>query len=255
MKKLILSSLLVIAVANLAPVQAAVIIPSATNGDNHDSYIYSPSFGGGGVSGSSTFRVTYRDNWDVTKYLVAFDDLNSVVGVGNTVSSAILTLTAGYYVNAPTNFVDAPGTISVYRVLKDWDNNATWYTTDGSTSWGTAGLQAGVDYAATPLDSLSYLSFPGSASKLDFDVTSTVQDWISNPTNDHGFLVQWSSGNNIQWVFHGSGAGTETNRPSLSLDIIPVPEPSALSLLGLCLLMMFGIRTFFPRRRRAQAIG
>lgn len=77
---------------------------------------------------------------------------------------------------------------------------------------------------------------------VSFDVTTTVSQWLADPSGNFGFVATQrdivNNGGRVMGVFEASAG---QNRPYL--QIAPIPEPSALALLG-------GTAMLLVRRRR-----
>lgn len=77
---------------------------------------------------------------------------------------------------------------------------------------------------------------------VSFDVTATVSQWLADPSGNFGFVATQrdivNNGGRVMGVFEASAG---QNRPYL--QIAPIPEPSALALLG-------GTAMLLVRRRR-----
>ena len=97
----------------------------------------------------------------------------------------------------------------------------------------------------------------GTATTIDRDITSWVQDWVNTPANNTGML--WWGGNSADSgsgnrFFHfgtkedGAGPAGEAAAaaPRLLIDYTVVPEPGAIVLLAA------GLLTFIACRRKVS---
>jgi hypothetical protein len=78
----------------------------------------------------------------------------------------------------------------LYRMLKAWDETATWETAKAGVSWGQPGTQEGIDRAADAsvseeIDGTGEYDF-GPSDGLKGDVSS----WIANPAGNNGWLLK-----------------------------------------------------------------
>jgi len=75
-----------------------------------------------------------------------------------------------------------------YQVIRPWlPTQATWYKATSSDNWTFEGCDhVGTDREGTPLD--THTVFVRNAFH-DFDITSAVQGWISNPASNEGVIL------------------------------------------------------------------
>jgi hypothetical protein len=87
------------------------------------------------------------------------------------------------------------------RLLQSWtESGATWNERQSSNAWGLPGAKG-----ATDRDTTDLAIIPGSANGVilvPFDVT-VVQDWINNPSGNHGITIANSAANDGA-SFHSS---------------------------------------------------
>lgn len=105
-----------------------------------------------------------------------------------------------------------------YGVLRTWDGGtATWNTTDGSTSWGTAGaVNTTSDIDATSQDSNFNTSAPVWRA---FDVTSWCQDVVDGVRTNHGLLLGYPNRDDSSgWSNFVSTEGADASRPELWVE-------------------------------------
>ena len=87
-------------------------------------------------------------------------------------------------------------TVSAYRVITDWDvSEVTYNSAKTGTSWGTAGMQSGTDYASTAINTSSSVSAAGWVS---LDLTDLVQDWVDGTYTNRGVMLRLASGGHLR---------------------------------------------------------
>lgn len=150
--------------------------------------------------------------------LILFDSLFGAlpgqIPFGSTLTAATLTL---YTTNASSTPI---GNIAVHRMTTGWDESSTWDSLTG-------GVQLGVDAEAVADDSHTVETLNAFTS---FDVLASLQAWFAGGTND-GWVILNDSTDGVQFRSSESTIGSE--RPYLTVDFIPIPEPGSLLLSGL----------------------
>lgn len=150
--------------------------------------------------------------------LLRFDSLFGVlpdqIPFGATINSAVITLFAPNASNAPT------GNIAIHQMTTAWDETSTWNSL-------TNGVQIGSETVAGADDSINVLVANTSA---DFDVLASLLAWLGGDTN-FGWVITNDSTDGVQ--FSSSESAVAGNRPMLTVDFTPVPEPGSLVLAGL----------------------
>jgi hypothetical protein len=191
----------------------------------------------------------------------------SSIPAGSTINSAILTQ---WFSNQTANnrtFVNLK--LSQLQPGKGWtegvgqapatDGSVTWNNqVTGATSipWGTPGVTSPSDIVLATTQTFDLVGVDGTATQIDRDITSFVQDWVNNPANNTGLL--WWGGNsadsasgNRYFMFgvkeDGAGPAGEAAfaAPRLLIDYT-VPEPGATMLLAAASL------TLIARRRKGS---
>jgi len=188
----------------------------------------------------------------------------SSIPAGSIINSAILT---EYFSNQTANgrtFVNL--NLSQLRPGKSWtegislspatDGSVTWNSqVSGSTLWATPGATGASDIALATTQTFDLVGVDGTATTINRDITSWVQDWVNTPANNTGML--WWGGNsadsasgNRYFMFgvkeDGAGPAGESSfaGPSLLIVYTPVPEPGGIVLLAA------GLLTSVARRRK-----
>ena len=153
----------------------------------------------------------------------------SSIDVAANVSSAILTLKSQVLLFA--------GTYSIHRLLTNWgqtDTNAGIEqnpAANGQATWdnaydyngggpGDVGWVAGVgvgfgagDYNAAVENSQA---IPATGATANFDITAMIQDMVTNPANNYGFLVM--SNRNPNNAIFSFAAAAATDAPYLTVN-------------------------------------
>ena len=183
--------------------------------------------------------------------LIKFD--LSTIPEGATITAASLQMRAMDSHQVASNF-------GLYRTLVNWNEGtktgkgggaasageATWTNrVTGTSAWGAAGGQAGVDYKSAASASLSIANVGLYTWVSNPAVVADVQFWSNNRTQNFGWFVISSGETVTQSVtrFATREDATAANRPQL-LVTYEVPEPSALLLAGV------GAGALYLRSRR-----
>ncbi len=131
----------------------------------------------------------------------------------------------------------APLTFSVYAITSAWtpgDANSSYNSLKDSYN------------PAIPLGT-AVQNFTDSVQTLDVTLNSAgialIQSWITSPSTNYGLMIISTDGDNTQASFIGSS----TYLPSLIIETTAVPEPAALSMLGL------GLGALLLSRREKKA--
>ncbi len=194
---------------------------------------------------------TLQSSNSVRRGLIEFD-VASFLPAGAIINSATLTLHAS--LTRATSTV-----ISVHRLTREWiegttdaasnegagatpvlGNDATWlHAVSTSVPWtgpGAAGdFSPAASSTATILGSGAFYSWPG--------LQSDVQSWLANASDNHGWLLLGDESTSATAVqFDSRTHPNDDNRPILTIDFTPVPEPSAAGLAGLVAIAVLGRR-------------
>ena len=156
--------------------------------------------------------------------LIQFDLLiNEPAGIpqGASVTSAVLEMKTAYQNHALDIDVYA------YKLLKEWDEQeANWYYCRPGAIWTSPGADAATDRSDTPADPT-----PTRLSTINewaqWDVTNVVQDWVSDPSSNHGLiLVGVRVTQTVEYSCYESEQGHDYLRPKLSVTFLSVPPTS-----------------------------
>jgi hypothetical protein len=151
--------------------------------------------------------------------LVSFDDIigpnSGQVGLGSAIVEAILTVTVGN---------SSALTFTAHQLLVDWDENTlTWNTLGGSP-----GPDGGIDYVTAAAD--SFVPSGTAPFTFDIDVTSIVQAWADGDAN-YGILLLGAGVD--AFTFRSDDNATQSDRPILSVTVVPEPATALLVALGM----------------------
>ncbi|WP_127588749.1 Ig-like domain-containing protein [Paenibacillus koleovorans] len=141
--------------------------------------------------------------------LLRFDDIS--IPTGKTVTSASLKLT---FINTSQATIDVTG----YYLNTAWGaTTATWANKDTSTPWNTAGARGvGTDIKSGLSFTVPFTATGNPVVKTITLDTATVQDWLDNPSNNHGVLLYSAVPGKII-RFYTSEHATTSYRPELSI--------------------------------------
>ncbi|WP_164821253.1 Ig-like domain-containing protein [Paenibacillus koleovorans] len=139
--------------------------------------------------------------------LLRFDNIS--IPAGKTVTSASLKLTFINY-----NTMDLTG----YYLNTTWGaTSATWVNKATSTPWNTAGARGVGTDIKSGLSFTVPFTTTGTAIVKNITLdTATVQDWLDNPSNNHGVLLYSAVPGKII-RFYTSEHATTSYRPELSI--------------------------------------
>ena len=144
------------------------------------------------------------------KFENIFGDAPGQIPLGSTINSATLSLVS---LNAPV------GTLNLHRMLVGWNESSTWNSLSGGISTDGSEAVSSADVSTIP-----------TVPNATLDVTVSLQAWSGGAANEGWVLLESTGGS---WRFDSSEAGNIANRPLLTIDYTPVPEPGTLALLGL----------------------
>jgi hypothetical protein len=93
-----------------------------------------------------------------------------------------------------TNLLDDP--VGFYPLLVSWNNGANWTNRfTNNTSWSSLGASSPVDYATIPDQVFAFTGPPTPMPRTNIvsssaGLVSTVQNWVSNPSLNFGWLLK-----------------------------------------------------------------
>ncbi len=154
--------------------------------------------------------------------LGAYNEKHTLLGFDNLFGNGINQIPLGSTINSATIFVSnvavtVPATGTVHRMNVPWsDLVSTWNSMNGGINNAPLG-----EYESTP-------SYAGPLSGFLWDVAPIIQDW-SNGVPNFGIAVLPTGG---LLGFRSSDNGFVLQRPLLTIDFTPVPEPTSLAMLS-----------------------
>jgi len=151
------------------------------------------------------------------------------IPTGATVTSATLTL---FTSNVST------GSFTIHRTSVGWSETSTWNT------FGGDGVTLGSDALTSPTQTF----VPSGLGLLSINVTADVQTWSLGASNFGWALLTTSTDG---WDFTSSNGATISERPLLSVNFVPVPEPSS-ALLIVAGAAILAAHTLIRRRKRSE---
>jgi len=153
-------------------------------------------------------------------------------------------------VQASKSWIEGVGDKSEDADSMAWPGEPTFMERlHGSVAWQTPGATGAADIDLT---TTKYYNLTGaSAGFRTVDVTSFVEGWVNGGWANTGMLM-WGgvdpTNSSTRWYENVSEDATVANRPYLTINYTPIPEPGSLLALGSGLIAMGG---FALRRRRA----
>ncbi|MCD6520811.1 MAG: DNRLRE domain-containing protein, partial [Anaerolineae bacterium] len=117
--------------------------------------------------------------------------------------------------------------IAAYGLKRDWvEREATWEEAASGASWGSPGASnPSSDYNPTALDTQRVTG----TGWYEWTVTDLVQQWVNDPSQNHGLLLIGLSGPSTVYAFSSREHGISSQRPQLVvrwLEVQPTPTPS-----------------------------
>ncbi|HHB89928.1 MAG TPA: DNRLRE domain-containing protein, partial [Anaerolineae bacterium] len=122
--------------------------------------------------------------------------------------------------------------VNAYALLRDWDENATYNRASKGMKWQRPGALGSRDASKTPINATPVVVPKGGTAT--FDLTTLVQTWVKDPTQNHGIILRGESNTNKQYSFGSSDARKLSLRPYLEIRYIadgatptaPPPSPT-----------------------------
>lgn len=174
----------------------------------------------------------------LTQGLIRFDNLfgggPGQIPVGSTINSATLR----FNTENPSN-----NTMALHEMLQTWTEAATYAANFGGNGIQTNGVEAKL--LAVDTDT------PAANGFIIYDVTASLQNWVTNPAQNFGWAV--IPGGTDGWQFTSSEGATTANRPFLDINytLAAVPEPSSIALFTV--LGFVGVAAAWCSRRKGAA--
>ena len=118
--------------------------------------------------------------------------------------------------------------LTFYKVTRSWvegngttNNDVNWTNALTGTGWTTSGG----DYNASALAATTV----GASGTFNWDITSTVQTWVTTPANNFGVLLRSDElGSTSQYATFVSREGTQASRPKLTITYVTPATCSAI---------------------------
>lgn len=202
------------------------------NGTGNNKSTYISVSGSNPISANSADKnnlsLWSKSNTDKRRRSLVKFETSAIPTSATGIKSAILRLNVNTLSNA-WNYFSTNGHVAVHRVTTDWiENEASWSNRKAGIPWTTSGG----DYDTTPAvwvgnSELSNSFTSADQNKqfwMDFDVTSIVDYWRLNPSQNYGFLVKlYDSANenhatDIKWELNSgrlAGTGAISGFPQL----------------------------------------
>ncbi|MFT3926641.1 MAG: DUF3616 domain-containing protein [Myxococcales bacterium] len=146
---------------------------------------------------------------DDAKNALLLWDVSASIPTTATVQSASITLVVSD---------KSSDTFTLYEAKQTWDESkASWNVYATGSNWQVAGGAGSLDRGTTALGSFSAGSTGTYTITLNAAGIAVVQNWVANPSANHGFfLVGPSSTNRLE--FRSSEYGTKSQRPKLTVS-------------------------------------
>ena len=118
--------------------------------------------------------------------------------------------------------------VNIYRVLEYWaPGQVSWYRPRTGVTWSEAGCRrAGSDYATAPG---AAFTFREQNVFLDTNVTAIVQEWVTNPNRNYGFIMQGGGLTSVEYSIITVDNPVAELRPRLLLtwaQLTPTSTPT-----------------------------
>ena len=164
-----------------------------------------------GLSDQS-LEVDGEDNGGELAVLLRWSDIS--VPAGRDVIGASFTV----------NVTNGGHVYQVSRVLRDWnEGEVTWNVARSGQSWQSPGAKGASD--SGPVVGTFSGATGLNTTPLNADGLAMVQDWINNPSSNHGLVIDNPGGNTDGVDFNSRESGSTSTRPLLSLLISPESTP------------------------------
>jgi hypothetical protein len=176
-----------------------------------DADVPTTSFGGGAIAWVDG-DLAATSGAQPTHSLIRFDQILSAdaIPLGATIDDATLTLHTNTATNSQSN-----STMSLYRLLRAWDENSTWSSLIGGISADALEAILAANGAVVP---------NAQGGTVSFDVTESLAAWAAGAPNFGWVLLP---GGTDGWRWDTSEAINLLDRPLLDVGFTVVPEPAA----------------------------
>lgn len=226
---------LLVLVATVAPPAGAVTVSFDSNDPQaQDATIYTGNTDAPlGVSYTG-LEVSGNYGGGAVRSVLQFD-VGSIAGAYSSIDAITLRLTTSYNAGATT--------IDIHEAVNSWvESQVTWNSRFTGTPWNTPGG----DFAAAVLGSIdtSTLNMSASFDGVDEQVTVSLLPGPANAAAREALIDSWTSGSNEGLLlkeslepgpfvgFRDRSRAADDDRPLLTIDYTPIPEPAGLSLLA-----------------------
>jgi hypothetical protein len=166
----------------------------------------------------------YNAGSEKRRPLLGFDIMTQVPDL----VGATITLAQFKIYDSGSDLTDNTRTVRLYRLERQWtENGVTWNTTNGSTSWTTAGASnPGGDRDNSELGNFSQPNPPVAGYKTITLDTALVQGWVDGAHPDYGFMMISEGENNDmhRYVSREGAGGSAGQEPILELTYTPAPS-------------------------------
>jgi hypothetical protein len=131
-------------------------------------------------------------------------------------SSTILSATISLTVN-----VTSQHAFEIYQVKRAWsETQATWNQAAAGVPWGQPGAAAGTDRGSAVLGLATGAAEGRNTIELNADGLAAIQLWVSNPSLNHGFIIQNYNNATDALGFRSRESGIST-RPVVTISYLP----------------------------------
>ena len=222
----------VLVLAMLVAPAGAVIVPfDSAVGTSQDATIYDAA--PNNPIGVSYTALEVAGTYGVRSVLQF--DVNSLAGLYSSIDAITLRLNTSYNGGASI--------INIHEAASSWvESQVTWNSRSTGSPWTTPGG----DFLATVLGSIDTSTLAGSASfdGVNEQLTVSLLSGAGNAAARKTLIDSWTSGSNEGLLLKKSTepaaffvgfrdrSRIAAERPLLTIDYTPVPEPTSLSLLG-----------------------
>jgi hypothetical protein len=190
-------------------------------------------------AGSAMFAGRNAAATDSIRRAVLAFDIAAAVPAGATINDVTLTLH-----NSASNVTN--DSVALHSLLADWGEGNSVApgnggggapTALGDATWvhrffpGSFWAASGGDYVASP-SATQIVGAPGFYSWSSMELAADVQGWLDAPATNFGWIVIGNEAAPSSAKRFGTREATDpSQRPALTIDFKPIPEPSSLAIL------------------------